>query len=238
MLIPPLTQIRLLAGVAKVELLDGTFEGRRCRTFDYSGCWVRTIGEWEKTYVPAQIQAIKSLQRKGAWVQGARTQADGLYEQDSVRLLFATKGKKPAKKAQTLEAAGVKTCGDLKALNDAEMIFIINNNKGLGKAGMVKLRTRVNEAKPGAYDGSSFVDHTCATDPYLSRYGAEGRDAALAAALRKAGQVCITELVIHMATETERVFKGTKHEKTWLFYHDALTQVGLGLGLGLGACRV
>jgi len=236
MLIPPLTQIRLLAGVAKVELLDGTFEGRRCRTFDYSGCWVRTIGEWEKTYVPAQIQAIKSLQRKGAWVQGARTQADGLYEQDSIRLLF-TKGKVP-KKALTLEAAGVKTCGDLKALSDADMLIIINTNKGLGKAGMAKLRFRVNEAEPGAYDGSAFVDHTRATDPYLSRYGAEGRDAALAAALRKSGQVCITELVIHMVTETERVFKGTKHENTWLFYHDALTQVGLGLGLGFGACRV
>lgn len=182
----------------------------------------------QKTYVPAQIQAIKSLQRKGGWVQGARTAEDGVYEQDSIRILFA-KGKVP-KKATILETAGVKTLKDLQSLSDVDVKALVSNNKGVGKKGLLKIITGARAAKPGAYDGSDFVDHTLARDPYLSRYGAQGRDAALAADLRKNGQVCITELVEHIISESANVFKGTKHENTWLFYHDALTQVGLHVG--------
>ena len=36
-------QTRLLVGVAKVELPDGTIVGRRCEAYQYDDCWVHTI---------------------------------------------------------------------------------------------------------------------------------------------------------------------------------------------------
>jgi hypothetical protein len=35
--------------------------------------------------------------------------------------------------------------------------------------------------------------------------------------------VCITEIVEHIVVETARVYKGTKNEDDWMFYHDALS---------------
>ena len=37
--------------------------------------------------------------------------------------------------------------------------------------------------------------------------------------------VCITKLVEHIYKETEDAFKGTTHEDSWYFYHDALSQL-------------
>jgi hypothetical protein len=35
--------------------------------------------------------------------------------------------------------------------------------------------------------------------------------------------VCVTKLIEHMWTETEKMFKGSKYEDDWYIYHDALT---------------
>ena len=47
------TEIRFLLGVAKCEFRGAirgrsTFVGKRCALFDYTGCWVRGIGEYKK----------------------------------------------------------------------------------------------------------------------------------------------------------------------------------------------
>ena len=34
---------------------------------------------------------------------------------------------------------------------------------------------------------------------------------------------CVSSMIEHMASETKRVFKGTNHENSCLFYHDALS---------------
>ena len=34
---------------------------------------------------------------------------------------------------------------------------------------------------------------------------------------------CVSDLIEHMVIETKKVFKGTTHEDTCLFYHDALS---------------
>lgn len=74
----------------------------------------------------------------------------------------------------------------------------------------------------GAYPGI-VVDHRQSLNPYLSRFGEDHWEAEIAKAIK--GHICVTELIIHMMTETERVMKGTKHEKTWRIFHDALSQV-------------
>ena len=33
---------------------------------------------------------------------------------------------------------------------------------------------------------------------------------------------CVSDMIEHMISETKRVFKGTTHENSYLFYHDAL----------------
>jgi hypothetical protein len=35
--------------------------------------------------------------------------------------------------------------------------------------------------------------------------------------------VCISEVVEHIVVETARIYKGTKKEDDWMFYHDALS---------------
>jgi hypothetical protein len=73
--LPPLSQIQLVFtklhvkydkegrfsfGVAAVKLLDGTVEGRRCRTFDYSAKNLITITAEEKM-VREEIKRVKAL---------------------------------------------------------------------------------------------------------------------------------------------------------------------------------
>ena len=41
-------EARFCLGVAKVRLLDGSEEGRRCRVFDYTGKRIVSITEWDK----------------------------------------------------------------------------------------------------------------------------------------------------------------------------------------------
>ena len=36
---------------------------------------------------------------------------------------------------------------------------------------------------------------------------------------------CVTRLVEHIVHATAKIFQGTTHEDTWMFYHDALSQI-------------
>jgi hypothetical protein len=67
------------------------------------------------------------------------------------------------------------------------------------------------------------VDYRLADDPYLAKYGLEGRMAEMKKSVTLSGNVCITEMIEHIYNESKLLFKGTIHEKDWLFWHDALS---------------
>jgi hypothetical protein len=58
---------RFSFGVATVELINGTKEGRRCKTFDYSAKNLITITVEEKM-IKEEIQRVGKLQTGGQWV--------------------------------------------------------------------------------------------------------------------------------------------------------------------------
>ena len=68
------------------------------------------------------------------------------------------------------------------------------------------------------------LNHRDKADPYASRYG-EHAEEEMAKSLWAKGHVCVKELVVHMIIETAKTFEGTTHEKYWLFFHDALSQL-------------
>jgi hypothetical protein len=59
---------RFSFGVAAVKMHDGTVEGRRCRTFDYSAKNLITITGEEKM-IRDEIKRVKTLATGGQWVQ-------------------------------------------------------------------------------------------------------------------------------------------------------------------------
>ena len=75
---------------------------------------------------------------------------------------------------------------------------------------------------------SNYVDHRKHDNPYVSRYGEDGWERAIAVDIRRHQKVvCIMELVEHMYKTTKDFFKGTEYEVggNYYFYHDALTQL-------------
>ena len=66
------------------------------------------------------------------------------------------------------------------------------------------------------------TDHRKDDNPYESLYGRTWRDEVINSTAMKPF-VCITELVTHIYKESEHIMKGTVHEDSWYFYHDALS---------------
>jgi hypothetical protein len=123
------SQTRLLVGVAKVELPDGTVEGRRCDVYQYDDCWVVTIDEYENTFIPWQLKKIQKLTKKGSWITGKRPdKGEGvdLYEQDPITRL---PGMGDTRKKQ-LGEFGIRYVLDFKGLTDSA-IDLLGLIKGL-----------------------------------------------------------------------------------------------------------
>ena len=76
------TGVCFALGTASVHLPDGTEEGRRAKSFEYTGKFIHT----HKDYVVRQwteIARVKALTGNGApWVTGKRTEEDGFFDQD------------------------------------------------------------------------------------------------------------------------------------------------------------
>jgi hypothetical protein len=62
---------------------DGTVEGRRCRTFDYSAKNLITITGEEKM-IRDEIKMVNTLATGGKWVQKRQRLPGQLYENDNI----------------------------------------------------------------------------------------------------------------------------------------------------------
>ena len=72
-----------MCGCALRKKADGTYTGHRLATYDYTGCWVHTMGQYYDVHVPAQIQRAKTDTSRG-WVEGVRSADGPIYVGDPV----------------------------------------------------------------------------------------------------------------------------------------------------------
>ena len=68
------------------------------------------------------------------------------------------------------------------------------------------------------------MNHLLADNPYESRYREEWRVEIKKTKIVRSFE-CMSDLVLHVMEETKKAYKGTKYEDTYLFYHNALSQM-------------
>ena len=200
---------------------------------DYTGCWLHNIPEYEKL-AALQTIYVQNLPSGGKWVEGGRP--DGaFYEEDLLTDACAVKGVLKGMSARIAELlaalegttdfcswawhGGIFTVADLRNASDDVLLNLSTIIDGVSFEKLVKWRAMAVDAREGAAP-NFILDHI----PYASRYG-ERAEEEMAKSLRAKGHVCVKELVLHMIIETAKTFEGTTHEKDWLFFHDALSQL-------------
>ena len=66
------------------------------------------------------------------------------------------------------------------------------------------------------------IDYRKNPNPYESRYGLDWRMEVNKSSFLRC-YACVSNIIEHMVSETKRVFKGTTHKNSYLFYYDALS---------------
>jgi hypothetical protein len=107
---------RFYVGVSVVELSDGTIEGRRCETFDYSAKNRITITA-EENMIAEEIKRVRRLKTDGQWVEKCIRLPGKLYKHDSVMEM----GNIAEKTTNKLEMHGIITVLDIKMLTQRKL---------------------------------------------------------------------------------------------------------------------
>jgi hypothetical protein len=81
--------------------------------------------------------------------------------------------------------------------------------------------SKLQNAKPGTSQ-ARIIDHRKEANPYESKFGSDWGEP-IDKSVTLSQYVCITDMVEHIFVESAKLFKGTKHEHDWSFYHDALS---------------
>ena len=68
------------------------------------------------------------------------------------------------------------------------------------------------------------IDHRLAENPYHSRYGTEWETKLRAATILRP-YVPISDIILSMCRQSSVMMRGTIHENSWYFYHDALSYI-------------
>jgi len=110
-------EARMMYGVAKVELKDGTVVGRRSRIFDYTGRWLCGYAKYENLIVN-EIARVKQLgesaKKRGGWIHSGRKKKE-IFEYDKVGIICS---ESEVDKFKTLR---IQTVGDLANADIAKL---------------------------------------------------------------------------------------------------------------------
>ena len=204
-------EIRLCLGCCLARDEDGKLIGKRLPVYDYTNRWVVTITQYEEECVPKQIRKIKKKGPRKGWVEGERKETDGIFDEDPVSNIKGI-GKS---KVKILARMGIKTVRQFARLRSSRVNQLLKQ-RGVTRAKVERWIDIAQSAHNGAFV-SNIVDHRLSTNPYLSRYGDDWKEH-IRLDIRRAGSVCITELIKHICACTEAAGKR-------YFYHDALTQL-------------
>jgi hypothetical protein len=124
---------RFCFGVSAVELNDGTIEGRRCETFDYSAKIIITITAEEKM-IAEEIKRVRGLKSDGKRVEKRIRLPGQLYESDIAMAM----GSIAEKTATKLKRHGIITVLYMKMLTQTESSAILNDKEFIVSDGQIK----------------------------------------------------------------------------------------------------
>ena len=93
---------------------------------------------------------------------------------------------------------------------------------GIGRIVMSQIKMQAQTALVSNKPVDLVIDHKNSPNPYLSLYGNQWK-LVIAKVKHLSSYVCVTDMVSHIIDASQEVMSGTKHEKDWIFYHDALS---------------
>ena len=212
-------EVRLALGVFLYQYPCGKIEGRRIEPFSYTCQTIVTEVEWNRK-IKYEIERVKKLKgdkhgNKGPWTMKSRN--DRIFSKDKLTMM---KGIGPVV-GKRLEEHGLVLVEDIIKIKDDEekKAQAIRTVKGLSKNIMLLLLQQLGDVHPGECPPN--LDHTCESNPYKSLWLDEWQTK-IEQSAALSPYTSINKLITHIFTSTEKAFKGSRFEKTWRVYHDAL----------------
>jgi predicted flap endonuclease-1-like 5' DNA nuclease len=144
-----------------------------------------------------------------------------LYMQDTLDLIpgIASVSKKK------FEENGITFVHQLASLDD-NALKALSSMTRISTKRLCTFRDVSKQAEEGTSIYPQRYDHRQESNPFLSRYGSDWESHFLSSKLSgMRGKVCITHLIEHIESTTKAAYKGTKYESTYLWSHDALSQM-------------
>jgi hypothetical protein len=214
---------RFTFGVAKVKILnpDGsvTVEGRRCHVYDYSSKNMVNMGEW-KAMIKSEILRVKNLPDDKCTLWKYNESREGRYFEEDEPVHIPQLGKTNSDK---LKKMGITT---IKQLGEAD--FLLQPNRppthALKNMPIKTLKKHILRAKSAIPGCIPTIDLRKEENPYEKKYGEQWEtNIRKATSLNKT--VPVSDLILHMERECDRIMKGTMFEGKGVYYHDALKQL-------------
>jgi hypothetical protein len=205
---------------------EGALEGKRMNPFVYTA--KRLVGITERNKLRnAEVLRIKNLSPERRVTQGwagvAKRPTGMLFEDDELHHIPGV-GKKTQKKIE--DKFFINSVMQLACLSDSQVLSLsilcsIHADK------VKRWRDLAQDMKPGKCHYPYSFDYVHGqANPYEHRYGSEWLteiDKVAQSGLTKV--TCVTDLIEHIDSETKAAFKDTKYADTYLWCHDALTQM-------------
>ena len=212
-------EARFCLGVAKIKQNNGTVKGVRSKVFDYSSKKIISIKEYDKR-VKEEIRRVKQLKTtiNSRWVSCARLKKSAdprLWEEDGLERIVGVGNTL----ITGLKKCEVNTVGELKYLAAPRLASL--TLAGVKKKALESAIIKCNAALPGSCHINT-IDHRQHDNPYQSKYPLDHKERIKQSSALKPF-VVITDLVLWIMKESQRLMMGTVHEKDWYFYHDTLS---------------
>ena len=96
-------------------------------------------------------------------------------------------------------------------------------HEDLARKTLRELCEKAKTATAGA--GEEDIDHRLTDHPYKSRFKDDWEEELAKDMRSRHHMICVKELVRHIVSEGRRIHKGGPYEDSWVFYHDALSQM-------------
>ena len=199
--------------------------GVRLDGYDYTSKNIITLGMYEekKIYGFKFIQTMSdSVALKKGWMGTVISNSKDIFLEDSITCL---KGIGPAMGAKFLKG-NIRKIKELIACKGAQFLSL-SEATGITVQRLTNIQTTANETVVEGSRCQQQFDHRIASNPFLSRYGPDKWEDKFVKdkISNMTNKVCVTELITHINNTTAAAYKGTPYEKTYLWSHDALSQL-------------
>ena len=201
-------------------------KGVRLDPYFYSGKNIISLTTYntKKCTVFQLIRSMPDAEAKAkGWVgiQKRDQKSKDIYMQDTLAFIPGIATATQAKMTKN----GINLVQELASLDD-NALHTISSMTRISTKRLISFRGKARQAKQGASLYPQRYDFRFEPNPFESRYGSDWEKYFLSNKMSgMRGKVCVTHLVQHIDKTTKAAYKGTKYESTYLWSHDALTQM-------------